>query len=82
MNGRTPWQAFQVGLPGAPKGSKMTEQEERKAASIAPRRTNGKDAVLSHNHLLCTLVRNNFYSGRYISIGVVFWIYQYLCTSV
>ena len=32
MNGRTPWQAFQEGLPRAAKTNKRTEQEERKAA--------------------------------------------------
>ena len=32
MHGHTPWQAFRDGLPGIAKTSKMTEQEERKAA--------------------------------------------------
>ena len=32
MNGRTPWQDFRGGLQGTAKPSKMTEQEERKAA--------------------------------------------------
>ena len=32
MNGRTPWQAFRDGLPGAAKTNKMTEEEGRKAA--------------------------------------------------
>ena len=31
MNGRTPWQEFRDGLPGAAKTTKMTEQEDRKA---------------------------------------------------
>ena len=32
MNGRTPWQAFQEGLPRAAKTNTRAEQEERKAA--------------------------------------------------
>ena len=32
MNGRTPWQAFQEGLPRRPKTNRRAEQEERKAA--------------------------------------------------
>ena len=32
MNGRTPWQAFQEGLPRTAKTNTTTEQEKRKAA--------------------------------------------------
>ena len=32
MNGRTPWQAFQEGLPRRPKTNRRAEHEERKAA--------------------------------------------------
>ena len=32
MNGRTPWQALQEGLPRAAKTNTTTEQEKRKAA--------------------------------------------------
>ena len=32
MNGRTPWQAFQEGLPRASRTNRKAEQEQRKAA--------------------------------------------------
>ena len=32
VNGRTPWQAFQEGLPRRPKTNRTAEQEERKTA--------------------------------------------------
>ena len=32
MNGRTPWQAFQEGLPRAVKTNRKAQREERKAA--------------------------------------------------
>ena len=44
MNGRTPWQAFQDGLPSAKANTKTNEPQERKAASppLAVKTTKGR----------------------------------------
>ena len=54
MNGRTPWQAFEEGLPRAAKTNRRAEQEERKAAQLTPSRIAGAGAEVSGDHHLRT----------------------------
>ena len=60
MNGRTPWQAFRDGLPDHTETSKMTEQEERKAARFPHCRNTGSGPALSGDHHLSTASNHSY----------------------